>query len=41
VGCAQIRGLMTIPGVDVIAAATLMARIGRIGRFASPRQLVG
>jgi transposase len=32
---------MTIPGIDVAAAATLMATIGRIDRFASPRHLVG
>lgn len=37
VGCAEIRRLMTIPGVDVTTAATLMATIGRIDRFASPR----
>jgi Transposase IS116/IS110/IS902 family len=37
----EIRRLMTIPGVDVTTAATLMATIGRIDRFASPRQLVG
>jgi len=41
VGCAEIRRLMTIPGVDVTTAATLMATIGRIDRFASPRHLVG
>jgi transposase len=41
VGCPQIRRLMTIPGIDVTTAATLMATIGRIDRFASPRQLVG
>jgi transposase len=32
---------MTIPGVDVTTAATLMATIGRIDRFPSPRHLVG
>jgi hypothetical protein len=32
---------MTIPGVDVTTAATLMATIGRIDRFASSRHLVG
>jgi transposase len=37
----EIRRLMTIPGVDVTTAATLMATIGRIDRFASPRHLVG
>jgi transposase len=41
VGCPEIRRLMTIPGVDVTIAATLMATIGRIDRFASPRHLVG
>jgi transposase len=32
---------MTVPGVNVICAATLMAAIGDIGRFESPRKLVG
>ena len=32
---------MTIPGVDVIAAATLIAAIGDISRFPSARHLVG
>src|SRR5919201_6629932 len=32
---------MTVPGVNVIVAATFMARVGEIGRFASPRKLVG
>ena len=32
---------MTIPGIDFTTAATLMATIGRIDRFASPRHLVG
>jgi transposase len=41
VGSAEIRRLMTIPGVNVTTAATLMATIGRIDRFASPRHLVG
>jgi transposase len=41
VGCAEIRRLMTIPGVDVTTAATLMATIGDIRRFPSPRHLVG
>jgi transposase len=40
-GCAEIRRLMTIPGVSVTTAATLMATIGRIDRFPSPRHLVG
>jgi transposase len=37
----DIRRLMTIPGIDVTTAATLMATIGHIDRFASPRHLVG
>jgi hypothetical protein len=41
VSCAEIRRLMTIPGVDVTTAATLMATIGRIDRFTSPRHIVG
>ncbi len=41
VGSAEIRRLMTIPGVDVTTAATLMATIGDIRRFPSPRHLVG
>jgi len=40
-GSAEIRRLMTIPGVDVTTAATLMATIGDIRRFPSPRHLVG
>ena len=31
----EIRRLMTIPGVDVTTAATLMAAIGDISRFPS------
>ncbi len=38
---ADIRRLMTIPGISVTTAATLMATIGRIDRFASTRHLVG
>jgi hypothetical protein len=38
---AEIRRLMTIPGVNVICAATFMAAIGEIGRFPSPRKLTG
>jgi hypothetical protein len=40
-GCAEIRRLMTIPGVSVTTAATLIATIGRIDRFPSARHLVG
>jgi transposase len=39
--CAEIRRLMTVPGVKVIAAATFLAAIGDIRRFESPRKLVG
>jgi transposase len=38
---AQARRLMTVPGVNVICAATFLATIGDIGRFRSPRKLVG
>jgi transposase len=37
----EIRQLMTVPGVNVICAATFMAAIGEIGRFDSPRKLAG
>jgi transposase len=37
----QIRRLMTVPGVNVIVAATFLAAIGDVGRFPTPRQLVG
>jgi len=36
-----IRRLMTIPGVDLTTAATLVSAIGTIGRFPTPRHLVG
>jgi transposase len=38
---AEIKRLMTVPGVNVICAATCIAAIGEIGRFESPRKLVG
>ena len=38
---AEIRRLMTVPGVNVIAAATFMAAVGDIRRFRTQRQLVG
>ncbi len=38
---AEIRRLMSVPGVNVIVAATFLAAIGDIGRFQSPRKLVG
>ena len=37
----EIRRLMSVPGVNVIAAASFIAAIGDIGRFQSPRKLVG
>jgi transposase len=41
VGDPDVRRLMTIPGVEVITAATLRAVIGEIRRFPSARRLVG
>jgi transposase len=38
---ADARRLMTIPGVDTTTAAALVAAIGNIRRFSSPRKLVG
>ncbi len=40
-GSAEMRRLVTIPGVNLITAATLVAVIGDVGRFASARKLVG
>jgi transposase len=37
----EVRRLMSVPGVNVIVAATFVAAIGDIGRFRGPRQLVG
>ena len=37
----DMRRLMTIPGVSVTTAAAFMAAIGDIGRFPTPRHLVG
>lgn len=37
----QVRRLMTVPGVNVIVAATFLAAIGDISRFPTQRQLVG
>jgi transposase len=39
-GSAEARRLMTIPGVDITTAAALVAAIGDIRRFDSPRKLV-
>ena len=38
---AKIKRLMSVPGVNVIVAASFMAAIGDIHRFQSPRKLVG
>lgn len=37
----EIRRLLTVPGVNLITAATFVAWVGHVGRFPSPRQLVG
>ncbi|MGI8726403.1 MAG: IS110 family transposase [Solirubrobacterales bacterium] len=40
-GSAEVRRLMTVPGVAMITAVTFLAQVGEIGRFPSPRRLVG
>ena len=37
----EIKRLMTVPGVNVICAASFMAAVGEIGRFQNPRALTG
>jgi transposase len=37
---ANVRRLMTIPGIDMVVAVGMMAAIGRIDRFAAPEKLV-
>ena len=37
----EVKRLMTVPGVNVIVAATFMAAIGDIGRFPDRRKLTG
>jgi transposase len=37
----EIRHLLTVPGVNLITAATFVASVGDVARFPSPRQLVG
>jgi transposase len=39
-GSEEVRRLMSTPGVGVGVGVTLMAAIGEIGRFSTPRQLV-
>ena len=38
---AEIRRLMTVPGVNMICAASFMAAVGEIRRFQNPRALTG
>jgi transposase len=40
-GSPQIKRLMSVPGVNVIVAATFLAAVGDIRRFKNPRKLVG
>jgi transposase len=40
-GSPEIKRLMTVPGVNVIVAATFLAAVGDSGRFRTPRRLVG
>jgi transposase len=40
-GSPEIKRLMSVPGVNVIVAATFLAAVGEITRFRTPRQLVG
>lgn len=39
-GSAEVRRLMSVPGINATTAATLMAAIGDVGRFPSARHLV-
>jgi transposase len=41
IGSAEIRRLLTLPGFGPVAATALMAAIGDVWRFPSPRHLVG
>lgn len=41
VGDEEVRRLMTIPGIDMVTALTLVAVIGDVRRFATSRHLVG
>lgn len=40
-GSAAVRRLMTVPGVAMVTAVTFIAQVGEIGRFPSPKHLVG
>jgi transposase len=37
----EIKRLMSIPGLSLVSAATVVAVVGDIGRFSSPKKLVG
>jgi transposase len=37
----EIRRLLTVPGVNMVTAATFVAWVGDVSRFPSPRKLVG
>jgi len=39
-GSEEIRRLMSVPGVNLVSAATFVATVGDIGRFPSPKRLV-
>jgi transposase len=39
-GSEEIRRLMSVPGVNLVSAATFVATVGEIGRFPTPRKLV-
>jgi transposase len=38
--CAEIRRLMSVPGVNLVSAATFWATVGNVERFKAPRKLV-
>jgi transposase len=40
-GSPELRRLMTVPGVNVICAATFLAAVGDVRRFSTSRKLVG
>ena len=39
--CEPIKRLMTVPGVSLVSAATFVAVVGDVGRFETPKKLVG
>lgn len=40
-GSPEVRHLMTVPGVAMVTAVTFTAQIGEIGRFETPKHLIG